>query len=150
MARKSAALSLSFLLLVLFSFAGCDPGESIEIKDGTTCAVAGKLSAGLNCAHLRSDATFELDFNHAIEFLEARPERPDPDHPGQTLPAKGAAICLPSADYATVATELELACRLLGKQCTYETQKLIAGIKARMPTGETRMGDIGIAPEDKK
>lgn len=54
-----------------------------------------------------------------MDILLAQPERPDPDNPGQTLPAHGAAIFMSAADFTAFKTEHETMCRELGKSCTY-------------------------------
>src|SRR5689334_11961796 len=97
-------LSLSALLL---SCAG------VEIPNTRVCVVAGKLSAGGDCAYTGSATTEQMSFEEFVDFLEAREERPDPKDPAKRLPAKGAALCQSSEDWTRAKTALEQACKLL-------------------------------------
>jgi hypothetical protein len=84
----------------------------VTIRDATTCSVAGQLSAGAICSHTLTSVTADLTLDQFIDFLEAKAAE-------NGKPAKGAAICMPSADFAEMKTELETACRELGKRCSY-------------------------------
>jgi hypothetical protein len=123
-AQKPLLLYLVSLVLVATS--------CVTIKEGTACAVAGKLSAGGICSHLISDKTGHLSFSEMIDFLEAQPERTCVPVPGMSvcaddqsmgiavkLSARGAALAMSADDWGTMKTELEVACRMLGKRCTY-------------------------------
>lgn len=113
-------LSLSSLS---FTASSC---QSIQISDKEVCSVTGKLSAGGTCTHTLSDEIHYKTFEQYIDWLSAKPERPDPDHEGQKLPPHGAALCMSANDWAAMKTELETACRLLGKNCSWAMKQTIA------------------------
>lgn len=102
----------------------------MTIRDGKVCSVAGTLSAGAICAHTLTSETNDLSMDEFLDFLEAEPERPDPNNPSQTLPAHGAALCMSPADWNLMKTELEQACREMGTRCTLAVQKLIVQLKS--------------------
>lgn len=113
-------------LLILLAFAISLSGCKIEIEDTKECAVAGVLSAGMNCAWRISGETSEMTLDQTIEFLEPQPERPDPANPKKMLPARAGAICRSAEDARKQQTALKQACRKLGKACTLEMRELIA------------------------
>lgn len=116
-------LSLSSLS---FIGSGCD---SIEIKDKVTCSVSGSLARGATCTHtLTGDISYK-SFEEYLDWLEAKPERPDPSHPGALLPAHGAALAMSSKDWGEFKTELEIACRLLKNRCSYEMKQAIVNLE---------------------
>lgn len=90
------------------------------------------MAAGADCTHTLTPQTREMNLDQFIQFLEPQPERPDPDHPGQTLPARGGAMCQSSSDWGAQKTALEKACKELGSRCTYEIKKMIADIEAKI------------------
>lgn len=92
------------------------------------CTVAGTLRAGADCAYTPSkDQTVkEMSFDEFIDFLEPQPERPDPNDPTKTLPARAGAICQSASDWNKLKTALESACHILKKKCTYEIKESIA------------------------
>ena len=47
------------------------------------------------------------------------------------LPERGAAIVMSSDDWGVMATELETACRLLKKVCSYQTMRAIIKMKEK-------------------
>lgn len=125
------------LFLILLAWAGSSCG-SVQISEGVTCSVAGKLSAGGICSHLISPATHDLTLYEMIDFLEAQPERECIPVPGfeicqknptsgtlQKLPARGAAIIMPAKDWGELKQELELACRYMGQHCTRKMRALL-------------------------
>lgn len=89
------------------------------VHDHRTCSVAGILSAGGICSHTLTSQTEDMTEDEFLDFLEAMPERPDPNHPGKTLPAHAAAIVMSADDWNEMKTELEQACRELGSHCNY-------------------------------
>lgn len=110
--KKLPWLSLSLLALIS---SGC-----ITIREKEFCAVAGVMPAGAICTKFLGAARRFMTFDEYIEFLEARDERPDPANPGQTLPAKAAAISMSAEDFKEFKTEHEVMCRMLGKKCKYQ------------------------------
>lgn len=72
-----------------------------------------------------------------VDFLEAQPARTCVPVPGlpvcadkqegaqAALPARGAAIVMSSDDWGAMKTELETACRQLGKQCSYAVRRAL-------------------------
>lgn len=111
MMRKSL-LAISLSLIV----SGC-----VTVRDIRTCTVAGDLSAGGICSHTLSSQTEDLNFDEFLDFLEAQPELP-----GKF--AHGAAVCMSAADFNEMKTELEQACRELGKRCSLQTQQLLQSL----------------------
>ena len=103
----------------------------VTIKDARTCSVAGTLLAGGICAHTLTSQTEDLSMDDFLNFLEAEPEKPDPNDASKTIPAHAAAICMSAEDWNTMKTELELACRQMGSHCSYATKLLIQ--KLRVP-----------------
>lgn len=71
-----------------------------------------------------------LSFDSMLSFLEARGPSPDPNNPGQLLPAHAAAVSLSAHDYGEVILELDEMCRQLGSRCSPETQATVAQGKA--------------------
>lgn len=115
-------------LLSLFGLALLCSACNVVVPNVRICHVAGVLDAGSNCAETNTGTTSEMNFDETLDFLEAQPERPDPATPGQMLPARGAAACMSADDFGRLKTSIELACRMLGKRCTYEMRQAIAGI----------------------
>lgn len=91
------------------SLSGC----KVEIEDTEECAVAGTMSAGMNCAWRISGQTREMTFEQMIEFLEPTDTR-------------AGAICRSAEHARKQQTALKQACRKLGKACTLEMRKLIS------------------------
>ncbi len=119
-------LLLLFALTVLES--GCIMGH-IVVPNTEACSVAGVFSAGGFCAETISGKTRDLTMNEYLDFLEAQPERPDPFNEGKTLPARAGAICQSTSDWNEQKTALEVACRILGKNCTYELEQTIKNMQ---------------------
>lgn len=86
-------------------------GCTITLPDVKVCAVAGMMSAGSDCAYTISGETSSMDLNQWIEFLEPQVE-----------PARGAAMCMSSSDFAKIKTVIEQACKKLGTSCTKEAK----------------------------
>jgi hypothetical protein len=74
-----------------------------------------------NCieTHLIGSGYAILDESHCTDILLAEDVRPDPDNPGQTLPAHGAAIFMSADTFNAFKAEHEVMCRELGKTCVY-------------------------------
>jgi hypothetical protein len=137
-------LKLKPLLLPLFLFSLSLVSEGcVTIQNAPTCAVAGDLSGGGICSHLLDATTLSLSFTEMVDFLDAQPDRSCVQVPGMPvcaddqstgvavkLPARGAAIVMSAADWGTMKTELEVACRELGKGCSYAVQKAVANMTA--------------------
>jgi hypothetical protein len=115
---------LSVVLLVSVLSQGC-----VTIRDKITCSAAGKLLAGAICSHTLTSETFDLTFDELVDMLEAQPERPDPKNSGVVLPARGAAIIMSDEDFGEFKTELESACRMLGRRCSYATRQMLQRLK---------------------
>ncbi len=98
-------------LLFVILLSGCN---TVEIKNVTLCAVAGKLSHGAICAESNTEKTYDLTLNEYIIFLEA-----------DEATKKGPALAMSSSDFTKMKTALEQACESLGSKCSYETQKVI-------------------------
>lgn len=134
------------LLPTLLGLLGFLSSSCVTVQDATTCAVAGRLSGGGLCAHMLSDSTFLLSFAEMLDFLEAHQERTCVPVPGLNvcaqdqshgapakLPARGAAIVMSAEDWGEKKTELEIACRELGKRCSYAMQKAIDHLPGPQP-----------------
>jgi hypothetical protein len=125
------------LLLSLFSIisSGC---VHITVPETEACTVAGDQTAGAFCAKSISGSTRNMNLDEWIEFITPQLERPDPEHAGQVLPARGGAVCQSELDYGRIKTTLEQACRELGNDCSYElkaTIKTMEKIQARARIG---------------
>lgn len=116
-------LNIAQLCLILFALAQLSCATLPNVR---ACAVAGTLSSGMDCAYTLTDKTEELTFEQALDFLEAQPERPDPERPGEMLPARGGAICMSADDWNRMKTELEKACKKL--KCKREDVEAIERI----------------------
>lgn len=125
---KRQLFSLLFILT-----ASC--GTPVVVPNISGCATLGALSDCTEpgtycmvCADTETSNTHRLDFAHYIDFVEAQPERPDPDNAGQTLPAHAPAITTSAEDFNKDQTAFEAACIALGNRCT---QEIHARIDAR-------------------
>jgi hypothetical protein len=107
-------------------------GCATTVPNTRVCAVAGVLTAGADCAHTLSDETESLTLEQFIDFLEPAPERPDPAHPGQVLPARGPAMCQSADDWGKAKTALEQLCEKAGSRCTYEMKQKLAEVAGRI------------------
>jgi hypothetical protein len=87
----------------------------VQLPDVRACAVAGRLTQGMDCATSLSGRITELNFNETIQFLEPSIE-----------PEKPPAICLASGDWTKIKTALEQACVALKRRCTKEIKESIA------------------------
>lgn len=105
-------------------------GPQIQVKDHTLCTVAGIFQGGMDCATDESGKVSELTFPQMIDFLEPQAERPDPNHPGQKLPARAGAVCEPDLDFTDLKTALEQACTELKDRCTTAIKDALAKASA--------------------
>lgn len=101
----------------------------VSVPNTTHCAVMDVVQNGMHCTETETQKSFDLDASHMIEFLEPQAERPDPDHPGKTLPARAGATCMSEEDRVKEKTAMQEACRELGSRCSYEFQQAIARLK---------------------
>lgn len=105
-------LSLSTLVLL----SAC---ETITIKNRTPCAVNGVLSRGMTCANtVGAPNPSQHTMDEAIQMIE---EIPASDGVAYRAPA----VIESAKDYGEETDELNVACRLLGKSCTYELQSSV-------------------------
>lgn len=79
----------------------------------------GVISLGSTCGNTVGDpTTWHLTTQETLDLIEARPEMGGkPAHPPGVFQSAN--------DYGEETTELEIACRLLGNDCTYELQTMI-------------------------
>lgn len=103
---------------------------SVTIPNTRKCAVKGLILNGANCAETNTGITSELTYEELVDFIQAVPAHPDPAHPGQTIPDKGAAIMISADDASREKTALEIACRALGKKCSFEMHQTIQTMNA--------------------
>lgn len=108
---RGLIIRISFLSL----FALASNCGHMIIEDTEVCAVAGLLSSGADCAHTLTDETRRMNLEQFIEFLE-----PSED--------KGGALCQSVSDWNKNKTSLEIACRKLGKKCSYEVKEFISRV----------------------
>ncbi len=125
---KRILLKSSLLLLAL---SGC-----VTIHNYELCHLQGFLSKCIasgevcgSCAETQTSNVRSMTFPQLLDFIEAQPERPDPDHPGQNLPQHGAAIMISAENYTKLKTDLEEACRQLGTFCSPEIKQLIVAMQ---------------------
>lgn len=89
------------------------------------CTVAGILAAGMDCGNTRSDATSSMNLEETIQFLE-------PQVATKNSPARAGAMCISAQDYVNNKNSLEILCRMLGPQCTYEAIQAISEASRRI------------------
>lgn len=129
--RKMQCLNLLGAALLLSSCAYTVP--NIEVCSGVS-GIPGV--AGL-CQNSNDDARRRLTLEEWLEFLYARPERPDPKNPGKKLPEKGPAMCVSSIDYQKNDSAIAELCVKI--HCTYEQKKALSRLqnfKTDMKTGK--------------
>lgn len=83
------------------------------------------MLAGADCVYTLSDDTESMDLDEFIDFLEAAPSYPDPDHPGEMIPEKGPALCQSAEDWNKMKTVLEQLCKKYKGACTYEMTQVV-------------------------
>lgn len=111
--RKTSLLSFAFALL-----SGC---ATVQVPNTRVCAVAGRFSAGMDCAYTQTDQTESMTMDEALDFLEP-----------QVSPERGPALCQSSEDWVRMKTALEQACTALGRKCTTEVKQSIAAAAYRV------------------
>lgn len=117
------------ILFVLILLNGC----SVTVPNLKACTVSGTLSAGLNCAETLSENKTRMNFREALEFIQAQPERPDPNDANKMLPKKGAAIMFSADDFKKIKDFIEQACRKLGEGvCSKEVQAKVGVAMGRI------------------
>ncbi len=79
----------------------------------------------MNCAETQTDKTKMLNFSETLDFLEPKPERPNPKNPKEIMPAKGPAVCQSLDDETREMIAVEQLCRKLKDQCTTEIKMII-------------------------
>lgn len=83
----------------------------------------GLISLGSTCANtVGTSITNQLSVNQTLDMLEARPATQD-------LPAHPPGVFQSADDYGEETTELEVACRLLGNNCSYALQTTVSNHK---------------------
>lgn len=87
--------------------------------------MAGIMAAGMDCAHTRADETRSMTLDQTLEFLEPRIG-------SKGVPERAGAMCMSADDYTKQKTDLEIICRKLGDQCTYEVKQALAATDRRM------------------
>lgn len=100
-----------YLILSATAISSC---ASVTFPNARICSVAGRLQAGMDCAFTGSDKTQEMNMREAIDFLEA------------------GALCMSSQDYLKQKNAIEKLCYDAGSKCSYETQKQIEKLNARI------------------
>lgn len=116
--KKCAA----FLFPLLLS--ACNATQ-IKVGNYTECTVAGVFQAGMDCAETNTSKISTKSPEQMIEFLEPQPARPDPENPGEMLPARAGAVCRSDEDFTAQKTALEQACAALGKKCSTEIKSAL-------------------------
>lgn len=133
---KTKNLCLKWLCTIsLVALPSC---KTITIKNTEACAVAGVMSAGMDCANTLKRDTREMTLDETIAFLEPQEEVVDAE--GKVIkPARGAAICQSAADWNYQKTTLEIACKELGKMCSYELQQAIQSLSTNIGALQTKV-----------
>ena len=114
-------------------------------------AAQGDLQNGGLVTHLTDLSSSTTSFAETLDFIQAQPDRKcvpvkglpicaDNQNAGIAvdLPARGAAIMMSDADFESISVELQTMCRIMGKNCTYQTQALIAGMKQTLQAKRVR------------
>ena len=101
--------------------------KELKIENTELCSVAGVLSAGMDCANTHNKQTREMNLSETIDWLQASDEVKDKN--GKVIqPKKGAAVCQSAEHFNSFKTSLEVACKMLGSNCSYEIKEAIKGI----------------------
>lgn len=77
------------------------------------------MSEGANCANTTTGEMKQIGLDEYIDFLKI-----------QTEPSRPGAVCMSFQDFDHLKTSIEVACRMLGKRCTYEQKKVIENIES--------------------
>lgn len=84
----------------------------------SACSAAGSLAAGAVCSDTQGNS-FSISMLDYLAFLEPVAS----DNPEER---RAGAICESAEDWTKKKTTLEVACRILGKRCSYEHKQAIA------------------------
>jgi len=101
---------------------------TITLPNTRICAVAGTMSAGADCAYTLDGEPEEMNLDQWVNFLEP-----------QLDPARGAAICMSSADFSKIKTVIEQACKKLGTSCAKEMKEKISRVSAKVDGLQARV-----------
>lgn len=115
--QRLRLLSLS----VFMAFSACKTGQ-IVVPNTEACTVAGVLVAGAICAETITGKTRDMTTDEFFDFLEPKEAHDD-------VPGRAGAVCQSTDDWNNQKTALEISCRLLGKNCTYEMQQVILNME---------------------
>lgn len=107
-----------FPILSALALASC---ATVNVPNTRMCAVAGRLSAGMDCAYTLNDKTESMTMAESLDFLEP-----------QLTPERGPAVCMASADWAKIKTVIEQACGALGRKCTKEVKDAMQSVSDRV------------------
>lgn len=117
--------------LTWFSLAFLVSGCAVTVPNTRFCAVAGIMEGGMDCFHTLSDDEDHIEPTEIKNFLEAAPDLKDSK--GVVLQAgHGAAICQPMEDWGKEHEALEAACQKLGAACSYDIQKMVNSVTAKV------------------
>lgn len=120
--RKLRLLSLSVFMVL----SGCRAGH-VVVPNTEACTAAGVIAAGAICAETITGATRDMTVDEFFDFLEPKAEpSPNPSN----IPSRAGAVCQSSDDWNSQKTALEVSCRILGKNCTYELKQVIKNMSA--------------------
>lgn len=136
--RKRLSANLAVLALLC---SGC-----VSVPNTRIVSVSGSLSAGGIWSETQTDATGDLTFEEMLDLIDPQPERICVPVEGfnickhdqstgvkVTLPERGGAIIMSSQDFAKMHTALELACRALGRRCSYQIKQSLLKMKVMLP-----------------
>lgn len=113
---------LRFLILCAFVvLSGCR-GSKIVVPNTEACTVAGIVGAGAICAETVTGVTRDMTMDEFFDFLEPKEEHDD-------IPGRAGAVCQSADDWNDQKTALEMACRVLGKKCSYEIRQVVKNMK---------------------
>ncbi len=115
--RKLALLSL----FVSMALSACRGGHLV-VPNVENCTVAGVIAAGAFCSETITGKTRDLTMNELFDFLEPQAAHDD-------VPARAGAVCQSAEQWNAQKTVLEQACRILGKDCTYEMQQTVRSMQ---------------------
>lgn len=101
---------------------------TVSLPDVRVCAVAGQMSAGMDCAYTNSEKTEEMNLDQAVAFLEP-----------QLDPARGAAMCMSSEDFSKLKTAIEQLCKKVGAACSKEAKENIERVSQNVDGLQARV-----------
>lgn len=113
---------ISLILFAFMALSGCRAGKII-VPNTEACTVAGVVGAGAICAETITGITRDMTVDEFFDFLEPKEEHDD-------VPGRAGAVCQTADDWNDQKTALEMACRILGKSCTYELKQVIKNMGA--------------------